>query len=214
MPQRAPRAHVERMDPAVALVEAYLQMNGYFTVVEYPLIETRRGESRALTDLDVLAFRFPNAGCATPGHGRRAHGPVTFEPDPALGVDPSLPDMIVGEVKEGLARFNPAARDPLVLAGALARFGCCPPDAAGDTARKLLATGRASTPSGHVVRMVAFGGHTESGGDTWHAVPLAHVVAFVRHELRARWPELRHAELKHPALSLLALLEKLGPDAA
>ena len=28
------------MDHAVALVEAYLQINGYFTVAEYPVIES------------------------------------------------------------------------------------------------------------------------------------------------------------------------------
>ena len=46
------------MDTAVALVQAYLQVNGYFTVVEYPVLEAyRRGPARAVTDLDVLAFR-------------------------------------------------------------------------------------------------------------------------------------------------------------
>ena len=48
------------MDNAVALVQAYLRLNGYFTVTEYPVIATRRdGTYRTATDLDVLAFRFP-----------------------------------------------------------------------------------------------------------------------------------------------------------
>jgi uncharacterized membrane protein YedE/YeeE len=51
------------MDTAVALVEAYLNVNGYFTVAEYPVLEaSRHGGVRAATDLDVLAFRFPGAG--------------------------------------------------------------------------------------------------------------------------------------------------------
>ena len=51
------------MDTAVALVQAYLNVNGYFTVVEYPVLEAYRGgHARSVTDLDVLAFRFPHAG--------------------------------------------------------------------------------------------------------------------------------------------------------
>ncbi len=37
------------MDVAVALVQAYLQVNGYFTVCEYPVIERRRSKARAAT---------------------------------------------------------------------------------------------------------------------------------------------------------------------
>jgi hypothetical protein len=36
-------------------------------------------------------------------------------PDPALGCPADRADMIVGEVKEGAARFNPAIRDPFAL---------------------------------------------------------------------------------------------------
>lgn len=35
--------------------------------------------------------------------------------------------MIVGEVKEGAPKLNPAMRDPAVLEAAFARFGCCTP---------------------------------------------------------------------------------------
>jgi hypothetical protein len=48
------------VDHAVALVESYLRLNGYFTVTEYPVIEACKfGGYRTATDLDVLAFRFP-----------------------------------------------------------------------------------------------------------------------------------------------------------
>ena len=51
------------MDTAVALVQAYLNANGYFTVVEYPVVEALRNQpARSVTDLDVLAFRFAGAG--------------------------------------------------------------------------------------------------------------------------------------------------------
>ncbi len=51
------------MDNAVALVEAYLRMNGYSAVAEYPFVEAMRQRGhRVATDLDILAFRFPGAG--------------------------------------------------------------------------------------------------------------------------------------------------------
>jgi len=59
--------------------------------------------------------------------------------------------MIVGEVKEGPARFNPATRDPDVLRIALARFGCCGSEEAGELARTLLARGHVDAPSGHTL---------------------------------------------------------------
>ena len=47
------------MDNAVALVQAYLRVNGYFTVSEYPVMVREGAHSaRALTDLDILAVRF------------------------------------------------------------------------------------------------------------------------------------------------------------
>src|SRR6266545_7003665 len=104
------------MDTAVALVQAYLNVNGYFTVVEYPVLEAYREGARAVTDLDILAFRFADAGHEVI-RGRH-HGPLggrAFAPDPVLGSPAGRPDMIVGEVKEGAAHFNPATRNPVVL---------------------------------------------------------------------------------------------------
>jgi len=102
----------------------YESDHGYFTVVEYPVLEaSRRGPARSVTDLDVLAVRFSRAGHQViRGTAHRPMGDRTFEPDPALGCPSGRPDMIVGEVKEGPARFNPATRDPHVLGIALARF--------------------------------------------------------------------------------------------
>lgn len=204
------------MDTAVALVQAYLNINGYFTVVEYPVLETSRGgPARSVTDLDVLAFRFSGAGHEVlRGRGHQPIGARVFEPDPALGCPSDRPDMIVGEVKEGAARFNSATRDLDVLQIALARFGCCHAGHAAELARTLLARGRADAPSGHSVRMVAFG----SVGDTaetnhWHTVPMSHVVDFLRAYLHDHWDVLKHAQIKDPTIGLLALLEKWGVSA-
>lgn len=66
---------VERgMDNAVALVRAYLQLNGYFTITEYPVLR-RLGDGtvRTLTEVDVAAFHLPG-------------GEPDYTPDAALRV--------------------------------------------------------------------------------------------------------------------------------
>lgn len=66
------------MDTAVGLVQAYLRVNGYFTVAEYPVLDaTGPGGPRTITDLDILAVRLHRA----PG----ASGTVDAPLDPALG---------------------------------------------------------------------------------------------------------------------------------
>ena len=53
------------MDHAVSLVQTYLQLNGYFTSAEYPIMASAgRQGVRSITDIDILAFRFP-AGLAS-----------------------------------------------------------------------------------------------------------------------------------------------------
>lgn len=191
------------------MVQAYLHVNGYFTVSEYPVLEAlRHGRTRTATDLDILAFRFPMAGCEVDRGRRRALGPLAFDPDPALGVHAETADMIVGEVKEGSAHFNPAARYPLVLEAALVRFGCCPPETVSAVVKKLLRKGHATTEGGHTVRMIAFGS-TGDGSDGRHKViTMGHVIRFLRGHLRRHWGHLGRTQLSQPALGFLALMEK------
>src|SRR4051794_23701240 len=104
------------MDHAVALVQAYLQLNGYFTSAEYPIIAAAgRNGFRTLTDIDVLAFRFP-AGLPSvvpvPSRKRTPRGIDLSDIDPGLGVPEDSIDMLIGEVKEGRVGINSGARDP------------------------------------------------------------------------------------------------------
>lgn len=272
------------MDAAVALVQAYLHVNGYFTVTEYPVLEGLKNV-RTVTDLDILAYRLAgasapvadglhgevgSAGVAVrdPGASDRSHraswvtrvGPVrpggtppvapndpagrrvrtsTLEgaasaswwsgPDGALGAPATGPDMIVGEVKEGRARLNPAMRDPRVLAVALARFGCCDSADAPALTRRLLSTGHVRTPVGHTIRIVAFGDtpnrfearRGSAGGDdvpvarspggapgAATTVSMRHVVDFLQEHLTQHWQQARHAQFNDPALGVLAMLQK------
>lgn len=144
------------MDTAVALVQAYLRVNGYFTVAEYPVLDaTGPGGPRTITDLDILAVRLHRA----PG----ASGTVDAPLDPALGAGGGA-DMIVGEVKEGRPHPNPAMRDPAVLEAAFTRFGCCAPTDAARLVAELLGTGRTVAPEGRTIRTVVFGNPTSRPG--------------------------------------------------
>ena len=199
------------MDNAVALVQAYLRVNGYFTVAEDPVLEVapREGGYRTVTDLDILAFRLPHAGrLVTRKGGSGSRDELDTVLDPALGASAEHADMIVGEVKEGQAVLNEAATEPAVLRTALVRFGCCPADQAGVLVTELLREGRAMLPVGHEIRMVAFGSTTDATAARYHAVALGHVVRHLQEYLREHCAVLHHAEHKDPAFGFLMTLEK------
>ena len=202
------------MDVSTELVQAYLHVNGYFTATDYPLLETRRRKpSRMVTDIDVLAVRF-----AQP-HGKTEHGPASTQSvgitgpvaqniDPVLKSPVDRTDMIVAEVKQGLARVNPAARNKRTLVAALERFGCCDSDHAPDVVARLLADGSATSPDGHVVRMVLFASRGEGPPRGWHWLHLGHVVTYLSHYMQRREDLLKHADLHDRALNWLSLLQK------
>lgn len=201
------------MDHAVSLVQAYLRLNGYFTVTEFPIIEAmRRGGHRTATDIDVLAFRFPGTGRLIPRAGATgSRDTLIGAPDAALGVPEDAPDMIIGEVKEGRAELNAAATDPAVLRAALVRFGCCNPSSADATVETLIRDGRASTGNGHVIRLVAFGTRSpENQATRYSVVRLDAVVGFLESYIEEHWEVLRHAEFSDPAFGLLVTLFKSG----
>ena len=198
------------MDNAVALVQAYLRVNGYFTVAEYPVVEAMRsGGYREATDLDILAFRFPGSRQTVPGvsHAAGQDSPA-YPLDPPLGVDYSAADMLIGEVKEGVAELNQAATDPAVLRAALTRFGCCPPDHVDRLIDSVLRHGRTKTPAGHTIRMIAFGSTLPGGSHRYTVIALGHVIQFLRNYLSEHWDVLHHAEFKDPAFGFLMTLEK------
>ena len=199
------------MDTAVALTQAYLHVNGYFTVTEYPVLEAIGTRPvRTVTDLDILAYRFPHAGHGTAGsHAHRTVGGAGLAIDPVLGCPVDRADMIVGEVKEGTPRLNRAMRDPAVLATALKRFGCCPAEDSDALTREVLRTGSAVTPAGHTIRIVVFGDAAGPvKGGPWLIVPMKHVVEYLQDYLSQHWSVLRHAQFNDSAYGVLALIEK------
>jgi len=198
------------MDTAVALIETYLRVNGYFTVAEYPIIEAaRNGGYRTVTDLDLLAVRFPGAGILIPKSNTSSNSKWTVLPaDKMLKAAADGIDMIIGEVKEGRAEFNRAVRNPIVLQTALARFGCCLPKQALELARRVLQKGYAVTDAGHTVRVVAFGSTSSNDAPHHTTVTLGHAAKFLREYITEYWDIVRNTDFKDPAFGFLVLLEK------
>jgi len=201
------------MDPAVGLVEAYLRVNGYFTVTEYPVVEaTRHDGYRTATDLDILAFRFPGAGRLVPRVGSKLRPgglEEQFAPDPRLGVAGNERDMLIGEVKEGRAELNQAATDPAVLRAVLTRFGCCEPQHAPAVVKDLLRTGSTITHCKHRVRLVAFGSLVDNlRSDRCCVVSLGHIKQFLEDYMQEHWDVLSQAQFKDPVLGFLLMQEK------
>ena len=197
------------MDHAVSLVQAYLQLNGYFTSAEYPIIAgAGRNGFRTITDIDILAFRFPAGFPTAAPHRRDPQGLDISEVDSGLGVPPDTIDMIIGEVKEGKVGINSGVRDPAVLKAVIGRFG----DSAEEADRvvnELLDRGTATLPSGYVVRLVAFGAFPPgSEVPPCRIISLGHVLTFLQEYVRKHWHVLRHLQFKDPAFGFLMTLEK------
>jgi hypothetical protein len=196
------------MDHAVSLVQAYLQLNGYFTSAEYPIIAgAGRNGFRTITDIDILAFRFPS-GFPAPSTRHQPQGLDMTDVDKGLGVAADKIDMIIGEVKEGRVGINSGIRDPEVLKAVISRFG--------NTAEEddrvmqdLINTGTATLQSGYSVRLIAFGAFPPgSPVPPCRIISLGHVLNFLQAYVRKHWSMLRHLQFKDPAFGFLMTLEK------
>jgi hypothetical protein len=193
------------MDTAVALVQSYLYMNGYFTVTEYPVLELMEdGEYRTVTDVDVLAVRIPGAGR---GGGEVAGTFVGVDPD--LDVDLERIDLIIAEVKEGRADLNASARDPKVLRAALNRFGALGEERVSRVIHDLLEDGEADHPDGPRVRLMAFGARPPTQRDTSHMWRLhGDIAGYMYRRIGQNWSAAQAIQSKDPALSFMLLLAK------
>jgi hypothetical protein len=195
------------MDTAVSLVQAYLYANGYFTVTEYPILE-QIGSSvpRTVTDIDVLAVRFPGAGAINESNDTSG---ITVEPDPLLDLADDMIDVIIGEVKEGAAELNKAARDVAVLRAAIGRIGRVPPDIADSLVEDLAATGTAVHPAGIRLRQMVFASRRPSKRKvpyTW--ISHGHIGLWMRDNIREHWDLMKTVQSKDPALGFMLLREK------
>jgi len=196
------------MDHAVSLVQTYLQLNGYFTSAEFPIMASAgRSGVRSITDIDILAFRFP-AGFAPNGSRRAPKGLDVSDLDPGLGAPEDGIDMVIGEVKEGKVGINSGTRDPEVLRVVINRLGNESGDA-GRAVEDLLQRGVTQLGSGVSVRMIAFGAFPPGAPvPPCRIISLGHVLDFLQGYVHRHWKVLRHLQFKDPALGFLMTLEK------
>jgi len=198
------------MDHAVSLVQTYLQLNGYFTSAEYPIMASAgRSGVRTITDIDILAFRFPGGlPSATPVRKRAPKGLDVSDLDPGLGAPADSIDMVIGEVKEGRVGINTGTRDPEVLKVVVNRLG--DPTADADHAvDELLTNGSTRLSSGVMLRMIAFGAFPPGAPvPPCRIISLGHVLDFLQGYVHRHWKVLRHLQFKDPALGFLMTLEK------
>lgn len=207
------------MDTAVGLVKSYLELCGYFVLAELPIraADARRsgvnGGYHDVTDLDVLAVRFPHRHEVLP---RRVTRPleVFLGADPELGGSDDGIDLIVGEVKEGQARLNPALLRAETVAFALRRAACCPEEMVEEEARAIVSHGeRTFTMPGGIpclVRLVAFAGQGYTSERGVRTISLAHCAEFISRRLTEAEDVLSGAQFKDPVLGLFALQRKLS----
>ena len=197
------------MDHAVALVQAYLQLNGYFTSAEYPIIAgAGRSGFRTITDIDILAFRFPTGKPMTRNTRKAPKGLDVTGLDSGLDIPTDQIDMIIGEVKEGRVGINTGIRDPEVLRTVIDRFGEVG-DETNRVVEHLLRHGTAHIQSAYSVRLIAFGSFPPgSAVPPCRIISLGHVLQFLQAYVRKHWSMLRHLQFKDPAFGFLMTLEK------
>jgi hypothetical protein len=206
------------MNPAVALVRAYLELNGYFTVVEQSVVRGEaKGRFREVTDLDALALRFPNAQSVVPRGRPGLADDLRLSLDDTLDVSDDCMDLIIGEIKEGKPKMNHALRSDDVLYTAVARFGCCPGPEIDRVVDDLQRNGEARLRNGVEgipcrIRLVAFGGGESGRRKDYTVVSMRDVARFVQNHIRNNHRILNPATVRDPVLGLLHLLRKLEAD--
>lgn len=196
------------MDVAVNLVESYLRFNGYLTLSEFEVQrKAENGLYETVTDVDVVAIRFPGEIFAADDHGAR----MLLIEDEGLGLEPDMVDVIVGEVKQGEAVFNPSLTRHEVLHTVLQRFAWIFADGLDPVLEALEADGVAYSEArggGRVrTRLVAFGRAEQTNLNT---ISLTHVINTSINYMDRFEDVLRPAQFREPAPALLRLLAKTG----
>jgi hypothetical protein len=195
------------MDTAVLWVKAYLELNGYFTLAEYQVIEALdEGGYRTATDLDIMAVRFPGAGRLVPRSGHPDQQMMTT--DPLLDVSEDMVDLIIGEVKEGTAELNRTVRSPEVLKVALARFGAVAMEQCDEVVAELIAKSEAVSNIGFRVRLAAFGTKRPRTRPRFLTINLGHIGQYLQAVARENWETLSTSHFSDPVYGSLMLMEK------
>jgi hypothetical protein len=199
------------MDIGVNLVENYLRLSGYLTLSEFEV--QGRGESGAfetITDVDIMAMRLPgDLYAGDPHHGKDCR--LLLIDDPELQLGEGMVDVIVGEVKQGAAEFNPGIRRHEVLHSVLRRVEWLYAEPLESVVTALqdgllrISPGRGG---GEVrTRLVAFG---RSPKVDLHTISHSHMVETMLSFFGGMDDAFRPVQFRDPAPALLSLLLKSG----
>lgn len=201
------------MDIAVNLVENYLRLTGYMTLSEFEVQRRDKdGRFKSVTDIDIMGIRFP--GDIYIGD---PHAPADYEmlliDDTVLEHEDDTIDVIVGEVKQGQAEFNPGIKDHGVLHSMLRRVEWVYDVGINDVIDGLQRQGvhRGPSKGGAIVRtrLVAFGRSRYSNLNT---ISLSHIVTTMLEFFEKHEDAFRPIQFREPAPALLSLLLKSGFD--
>ncbi len=199
------------MNAGVAVVKAYLRVNGYLVLEEVPVVLPEKiGGYRTHTELDIVAVRFPCVRMGAPDEAGRIENPIAT--DPILDVPEGAIDVIIAEVKEGRAHLNRAIRSPEALRLGLARVGVCNEqelDKAAISLSEQAVVRLESSKPVRQVRLVAFGMGTSRKTLTHYVVSLKDAWEFVHTIVQHGHEMLLPATLSDPVLGLLHLENKL-----
>ncbi len=199
------------MDIAVNLVESYLRLTGYLTLSEFE-VQARRddGGFDTITDIDIMGIRFPGPIYAGDPHGGNDSHLLLLD-DPALLLEEGQIDVIVGEVKQGAAEFNPGIRRHEVLHSVLRRvewlFDAGIDQIVDDLGTRQLCEAPARGGGTIRVRLVAFGRGPETN---LHTITHTHIVETLLRFMAGTENAFRPVQFRDPAPAMLSLLLKTG----
>lgn len=199
------------MDAGVELVESYLRLNGYATLAEFQI--HRRlpdGSYEALTDVDVIGIRFPGEIYAADPFESPDPRFLLIEDEQLHLVEDTI-DVILGEVKQGDAVFNPGLKRRETLDTVLQRFGWLYGSPLDEVVADLQRDGLSLAPArngGQIrTRLVAFG---RSGHNDLHTMSLRHVFEVMVSFMERLDRVIRADVYSDPVAATLRLMVKLG----
>jgi hypothetical protein len=199
------------VDAAVELVESYLRLNGYATLAEFQIHHRLHdGTYEALTDVDIIGIRFPGPlYAADPIDSPNPH--FLLIEDGALHLAEDTIDVILGEVKQGEAVFNPGLKRRETLDTVLQRFHWLYQEPLPRVVARLQNRGLSVGPArggGRIrTRLVAFGRSPESD---LHTISLGHIVEAMVSFMERLDRVIRTDAYSDPVTATLRLLVKLG----
>jgi len=200
------------VDAASGLVEAFLHVNGYLTLSEWQIQAVNtQGKWDTITDVDIVGLRLPGDIYLADSHDPEVQSTLRV-PGELLMLEDGVIDVIIGEIKEGEAVFNPAFTRHETLHTVLHRLAWLYSD---DGLEKVVAdlavqgTCRSAAPGGSTVRTrrVAFG---QAPHLTENTIPIGMILEQSAAFLAAHDDLLRSARFANPVADTLKLMHKVG----